>query len=220
MRSQDGLVLLLILTIVFCFLAFFWLAHAVAQDQTRPVDEWVIRACREPGQPAKPAGPFWLPGAMRDVTALGSTAVLVLALAAVAGLATLRRQYPAVWLLLGAMSGGLLLNYFLKRWIARPRPELALALVPVNDASFPSGHALLATVVCLTLGALAAGWAGPRKVKVYIWCVAGFVSCLVGVSRIYLGVHYPTDVLAGWLVGLLWAAVCWLVARSLPRRFP
>jgi undecaprenyl-diphosphatase len=178
----------------------------------------VLLFFREAGNPADPIGPPWVEDAMRDLTAMGGVTVLGLFVMAVSGYVLLRRQYHAFWLMLAAIGGGLVLNLVLKSWIARPRPALVPHLSYVNTASFPSGHSMLSAVVYLTLAALLARLLVPVRLKLYIIMIAVLFSFLVGLSRIYLGVHYPTDVLAGWTLGLLWAVVCWLVARFLQRR--
>jgi undecaprenyl-diphosphatase len=218
MRNQDLVVLLLTLAGVVGVWAFFILANEVEGGETRQFDERVIRAFRTVEDPGQPVGPIWLEGAVRDVTSLGSPIVLALVMLAVAGFVVLRRQYHAFWFLLGAGVGAGALGWLLKRWFARPRPELVPHLVRVDSGSFPSGHSLLSAAIYLTLGALLARLVKPMRFKIYIICVALVFSMLVGVSRVYLGVHYPTDVLGGWTVGLLWAIGCWLVARFLQRR--
>lgn len=217
-RHQDLLVLLLSLGVVLGIWGFFALADEVREGDTRRLDEAVILALRQPGEPSEPLGPPWLPGTVRDITALGSGAVLALFIVAVAGFVALRRQYRALLLLLAAVGGGVLLMVGLKDWFERPRPEFALRLVQAESWSFPSGHSLVSTVVYLTLGTMLARTVEPLRLKIYVISVGLFLAFLVGLSRIYLGVHYPTDVLAGWTIGLVWAVLCWLAARWLQRR--
>ena len=106
----------------------------------------------------------------------------------------------------------------LKQIFERGRPDLVPHAVQVFSASFPSGHATLSAVTYLTLGALVARLAPHRLAKAYVLGVAIVLTLLVGTSRVYLGVHWPTDVLAGWCVGAAWAIACWLVAVWLQRR--
>jgi undecaprenyl-diphosphatase len=217
-RNQDLLVLVLALGVVLGLWGFIELADEVSEGTTRALDEAVILAMRQPGNPADPLGPPWVEEAVRDMTALGSGMVLTLIVAAVSGFVLLRRQYHALWLLLAAIGGGVLLNVLLKDWFSRPRPDLVPPLLRIDSASFPSGHSLLSAVVYLTLGALLARLVQPVTHKVYLIAVAFSLAFLVGLSRLYLGVHYPTDVLAGWTIGILWAVICWLAARALQRR--
>jgi undecaprenyl-diphosphatase len=119
---------------------------------------------------------------------------------------------------LAATIGGTFVSLLLKNLFDRPRPEIVPHLSHVMTSSFPSGHSMLAAVVYLTLGSLLAAVMPTRGLKVYVLAVAVLLTIFVGLSRIYLGVHYPTDVLAGWLAGLTWALVCWLAARWLQRR--
>jgi undecaprenyl-diphosphatase len=114
--------------------------------------------------------------------------------------------------LLAASIGGMLLTGLLKDVFQRDRPPLAMHLAPAINASFPSGHATLSATVFLTLGALIAHFAQRRRVRIYALTAAVLLTVVVGCSRVYLGVHWPTDVLAGWCVGAAWALVCWSVA--------
>jgi undecaprenyl-diphosphatase len=155
---------------------------------------------------------------MRDLTALGSPTVLTLFVLAVAGSLVARRQYHALGLLLVATLGGILLNAFLKHAFARPRPPLAFHLTEVQSMSFPSGHAMESAIIYLTMAALLARLVQPRLLRLYFIGLAFFLTFLVGVSRVYLGVHYATDVLAGWTAGLAWALLCWTVARYLQQK--
>jgi undecaprenyl-diphosphatase len=193
-------------------------ADAVTDRHTQSFDEQVMRRLRDPVRLSEPLGPAWLRGAMRDLTALGSAPVLVLFVLAVAGALLARRQYHALVLLLAAALGEILLDMILKPVFGRPRPDIALRLTEVRSLSFPSGHALGSASIYLTLAALLARLVQPRALKLYFLGLAVLLTLLVGTSRVYLGVHYPTDVLAGWTVGLAWALLCWTVARYLQGR--
>lgn len=181
-------------------------------------DTEILLAFRQAGQPAIPIGPPWLEGAMRDITSLGSSSVLVLITAATIIYLLLIRRPATALLMLVAVAGGQVLSSLLKVGVDRPRPELVSHLVDEMSLSFPSGHAMLSAVTYLTLGSLAARFLPGRTTKVYVLFLAVLTTVLVGVSRIYLGVHWPSDVLAGWCAGFAWAMLCWLVARLLQRR--
>jgi undecaprenyl-diphosphatase len=101
----------------------------------------------------------------------------------------------------------------MKALFLRPRPTVVPQLRPVTETSFPSGHAMQSAIVFLTLGALLMRIADGRVTKLYCFVMAMLLTFLVGVSRVYLGVHYPTDVLGGWIIGMLWASICWLAAQ-------
>ncbi len=214
----DLAILLAVLVVVAGALAFLQLAGAVNGGGTQRLDERIVRSLREPDSPSTPLGPAWLAEVGRDLTALGGVACLSLLSAAVAGFLLLCRKHHALALLLLAVGGGLLLSTLLKRIIDRPRPSVVPHLSHVGSSSFPSGHSMLSAIVYLTLGSLLVRLVQPRRLKVYLLGVALLLTFLVGLSRIYLGVHYPTDVLAGWAAGLAWAVLCWLVARFLQRR--
>ncbi len=194
---------------------FFWLAQDVASGRSRSFDDRLLLALRQPGDPSRPVGPAWLPEAARDITALGSTDILWLATLAVAGFLGLDRRYRAMIFVMAAVCSGWALSFGLKAAFERPRPDLVPHLMRAYFSSFPSGHSMMAAVVYGTLGSLLAGLVPHRRLKFYFLSLAAAVSALVGVSRVYLGVHYPTDVLAGWSAGLGWATLCWLVGRRL-----
>ena len=195
------------------------IADEVAEGETHALDLAVLRALRVEGQPQTLIGPHWLHVAATDVTALGSVTVLgLIILLAFALLASLRRWSEGALLLAGA-GGGLLISQGLKRVFGRERPELAYRAVEAVNASFPSGHAMLSAVVFLTLGVLTARFADRRRVRVLAMSAAVLLSLLVGASRVYLGVHWASDVLAGWCVGAAWAMACWLAAYLVQRRF-
>ncbi|CAN5592631.1 phosphatase PAP2 family protein [soil metagenome] len=199
-------------------LAFVLLAGRVIEGDTQQFDEWMLAALRDPGDPAAPIGPRWLHGAALDITALGGATVLGLAVVAVCGFLLLQGLQRYALFVFVASCGGWLLNNGLKAMYSRPRPDVVPHLREVMTLSFPSGHAMTSAVVYLTLGVLLMRVAQRPLARFYCVGIAMLTTALVGASRVYLGVHYPTDVLAGWLIGLSWALVCWIVERALDRR--
>jgi undecaprenyl-diphosphatase len=144
--------------------------------------------------------------------------VLLMVVGSVAGFLLLVRRYHMMWLMLVATIGATAINSTIKEMVDRPRPSIVPQLTDVSHESFPSGHSAMSAAVYLTLGGLLAQTVSRRRIKLYFIFVAMAVTFMVGFSRVCLGVHYPTDVLAGWAVGLVWALLCWLVARYLQRR--
>ncbi len=198
--------------------AFLALAGLVAEGQTRRFDERLLLALRVPGDASRPIGPEWMPEAARDITALGSTDVLWLATAAVAGFLALDRRYAATGFLLAAVGSGWAVSFAMKLAFDRPRPDLVPHLMRAYFSSFPSGHSMMSAVVYGTLGSILSSLVARRRLKFYFLTLAAVAAGIVGLSRVYLGVHYPTDVLAGWSAGLAWSTLCWLVGRRLERR--
>ena len=198
--------------------AFAELAGDVLEGETHAFDEWVLLALRSATDRSDPLGPGWLEELMRDVTALGSTGILTFITLAVAGFLALERKSHAALFVVVAVGGGMLLSTLLKIGFDRPRPDLVPHGAIVYTASFPSGHSMLAAVAYLTLGALLARVQPRRLLKLYLLGLAILLTVAVGASRVYLGVHWPTDVLAGWAIGAAWALLCWAAALWLQRR--
>ena len=173
---------------------------------------------RIPGNPSAPIGPAWVQEAARDITSLGSIVVLVIITFAVSGYLVLARRYAAAWLMLVAVFGGIALNELLKLAFARPRPDFVSPTARVFTSSFPSGHASLSAIAYLTIAVLLARSQPSFKIGRYFIAVAAFLTILIGISRVYLGVHYPTDVLGGWCIGAAWAMGCWVLMTWLKRR--
>ena len=197
---------------------FAELASEVLEGDTARFDETVLLALREAGDPQDPIGPAWFEELMRDVTALGSMFVIVLVTVIVFGFLLLSGQRGGALLVVVAVAGGTLLSQTLKDAFTRTRPDIVAHGMETFTASFPSGHATLSAVTYLTLGALLVRLRASKREKAYIIAVAVFLTVAVGVSRLYLGVHWPTDVLAGWTIGAGWALVCWFVAIWLQSR--
>ncbi len=154
----------------------------------------------------------------RDLTALGGFTVLTIITLAVTGFLMFLGSRRIAGIALTAVTGGMLLTHFLKEGFNRARPDLVPHRVLVTNASFSSGHTMMAAVVYLTLGVLLARTLPHRRLRVFVITVSAVIAILVGVSRVYLGVHWPTDVLAGWTLGSTWALFCWLLAIRLDPR--
>jgi undecaprenyl-diphosphatase len=197
---------------------FLELTDEVLEGDTAGVDEQLLLALRAPNDTSDPLGPPWFEELARDITGLGGAAILTLLTLASAGFLALQRKlHLAVYLLL-AVGSGALLSTLLKMGFDRPRPELVAHGQAVYTSSFPSGHSMLSALAFLTLGALLASGQTNLPVRAYLIGLAAFLTMLVGASRVYLGVHWPTDVLAGWTAGAAWALLCWAFAERLRRR--
>lgn len=197
---------------------FLELTEFAGAEQPHALDERILLLFREAGDPGNALGPVWFEEAMRDITALGGVAVLVLVLLFSILFLLLSGRPGAALFLLVAVAGGQWLSSTLKLFIDRPRPELVTHLAEVYTLSFPSGHAMMSAVTYLTLGSLIARVLPGRALKLYVLFVAVTLTLLIGASRVYLGVHWPSDVLAGWCAGAAWAMLCWLVARLILSR--
>jgi undecaprenyl-diphosphatase len=197
--------------------AFLSIAEEVGEGDTHSMDLAVLEMLRMTGDPTHAVGPPWLRESLTDVTALGSLTVLGLVVLLVAGLFASLRHWRDAAVLVGASLGGVAISQGLKAVFGRERPPEAFRIVEAYNPSFPSGHAMLSAVVFLTLGVLAARFASRRRVKVFVLSAAIVLTLLVGISRVFLGVHWATDVLAGWCVGAAWAMVCWLAVWVLGR---
>ena len=218
LSNREPLVLLSALLVMAGVWSFIAIADEVAEGDTAHFDQWAVRALRQPDHPAIPLGPRWLQEMGRDATALGGIGWLVFCTLAVAGYLWLDGKSHMAVFLLAAASSGTGVAFALKALFDRPRPSDVPHLSHVASSSFPSAHSMLSAVVYITLGVLVASVVARRRLKVYILCLSLLLTFVVGLSRIYMGVHYPTDVLAGWMAGLSWALLCWLAARWLQRR--
>ncbi len=199
-------------------LGFAEIADEVGEGEAHGFDRALLLALRTPGDPADPIGARAFELAVVDITALGGFAVLSLLVLLACGYLAVLRRWGDVLMLLAATIGGTLISEGLKAGFNRARPDLVAHVVETTSMSFPSGHAMLSAVTYLTLGALLARAQEKQRLRGYIMGAAIFLTLLIGASRVYLGVHWPTDVLAGWCLGAAWALVCWGVASWLTRR--
>lgn len=199
-------------------LVFSLIADETMEGDTHAFDESLLLALREPGDADNPIGPSWLEHGFADITALGGYTVLTLLVAGVAIYLISVGKRATALLVVGAVASGTLVSVLLKLGFDRPRPDLVAQLAHAQSSSFPSGHAMLSAVAYLTLGVLLARAHVRKRTKVFVMSFAIGLTLLIGVSRVYLGVHWPTDVLAGWALGAAWAALWWLLAWWLQRR--
>lgn len=218
-RRGRWLVPLLLLAVFGVLAAFFELATEVRAMETRKFDSFILLSMRVPGDPTDPIGDERVEEVARDLTALGGLTVLTMVSLVAFGVAAFSNRKKLGFYALGAVVLGTALTSLLKKGYNRPRPELVEHAVWVSNMSFPSGHSMMSAIVYLTLGILLARTQARTSVRVFIMAVAVTITVLVGISRIYLGVHWPTDVLAGWAVGVSWAVLFWLLAMKIdPRR--
>lgn len=221
LRIRDSLfnfklevkLLLNLLIIAFTLLVFIFVAHEVKNNNTKEFDYWVLNSIRMTDNTKTPEGSLWLNILMTDITALGGAAIIVLVTLAMLVYLLLKKNYPFLWMIIIATIGGALISIGFKELFSRERPPIEYHLLTVTSLSFPSGHATMSSVVYLTHGVLLAKFQSAKKLKIYFILVAATLVFLIGISRIYLGVHYPTDVVAGWSIGIAWASLCWLITK-------
>lgn len=216
--AHELLVLLIFFFMIAGTLAFVTITGEVREGDVQHFDELILTAFRHSDDLSKPRGPVWLNRAMRDITALGGVTVIFSLIMVVLGFFLLQRHYRTMMLIGATSLGGFILVMVLKFLIARDRPNIVPPLMIENTPSFPSGHSMMSAVVYLSLAALLARIQPTIPLRIYIILIALLLTFLIGISRIYLGVHYPTDVLSGWSVGLAWASFCWFVAFYLEER--
>lgn len=195
---------------------FLKIASEVSDGETLPLDRKILLSMRRPD--LTPKGGPQFEEVMRDCTALGGVTVLTLLSLSTAAFLLMTGKRQMAGFVTFSIAGGLLLSLALKDTYHRPRPEFVSHESAIMTSSFPSGHSMLSALTYLTLGALLARSYTRKRLKAFFLCLAFLVTTLVGVSRVYLGVHWPTDVLAGWTAGSTWATLCWLAARWLQNR--
>ena len=199
------------------------LADELIEGEGFSFDTRLLLALRVPGHPQTPIGPSWLLQSAVDISALGGyTLMWLFGVAGLAWLLMLNKRSEAAGIA-ASLIGSSVIDGWLKHLIARPRPDLVPHLVQVTNASFPSGHAMVSSAVYLTLALMLAegvevdGWRG-RAARVAVVAFFSALAVLIGMSRVYLGVHWPSDVLAGWCFGTAWALLVWMGDRWLGRR--
>ena len=216
-RAIKPLVRINLFILVAAVGVFVAIADRVADGDHLELEETIMASLRT-GEPVRAAGPTWLPHIARDVTAMGSMTVLTTLTLLVIGFLALTLRYGAALFLACAAGGGQALNSSLKAYYRRERPDPAFRWTDIDSLSFPSGHATASAVTYLVMAVLLSRLVDKNSERAYIIGAALLISFLVGLTRVYLGVHYPTDVIAGWAVGIAWAQFCWFVAHAIGRR--
>ena len=202
---------LVVLLSLSCGLVFAHVVDEMLEGDTGVSDNAILLALRVPGHPATPVGPAWLLQSAVDVSALGGFTFIWLFTLAAAGFFALTRRWRTLAIFLGAIVGASVLDAVLKLSFHRARPAIVPHLTQVDTASFPSGHAMISAATYLTVGALLASGQSSRGVRAYVVGLSVAVTILIGLSRLYLGVHWPSDVIAGWSAGAAWALLFWIV---------
>lgn len=205
-----------------CITSSLWLfvvvTDEVVENEHRGLDNRILLALRTPGDLSQPIGPHFVKNASLDISSLGSAPVLTLIILMICGYLLLERKFAAAGFILFASITGTILNQALKGFVGRERPQIVPHLSEISNSSFPSGHSMLSAIIYLSLAVLLTKTVKTRPTKMYLIGSAFFLAFLIGVTRMILGVHYPSDVLAGWTAGTAWAMLCWVGATWLNRR--
>ncbi|KRB44711.1 phosphatase PAP2 family protein [Phenylobacterium sp. Root700] len=189
---------------------FLTIAGEVAEGETAALDRRLLLAFRMPSDPSDPIGPRWFEESMRDITALGGFTVLTIVTIAATLLLVFHRRGREALIFATTVVLAYASSEILKAFYDRDRPMIVAHGSIVYSQSFPSGHSTAAAATFLTLATVVASVEPRRRTKALVYGLAISGVLAVGVSRVYLGVHWPTDVLAGWALGSSWALAAWM----------
>ena len=210
-RFLEPLVLIAIMILWGMISAFLEISDDVMEGDTHDLDRRLMLLLRDGTDPQNPLGPHWVQEMVRDISGLGGIVILAMVVVSAAlYLLMMRKPFQALYLIAAASLSTALSNA-LKYGFGRPRPDLVPHGSFVFTNSFPSGHSMMAAMVYLSVGMLLARAHGSYRMKIYFLATSIFLTIAIGISRVYLGVHWPSDVLAGWLVGGACAVGFWLL---------
>ena len=190
-----------------------WLWSEIGEGELRHFDEAILLGFRQSGHVGQMIGPVWLKQTMLDFTSLGSSTILSLVILGATAFALTKGAYRIAFLAAGAPISGAILVALLKVQFGRARPTLVDPMMIESSSSFPSGHTANSAIVYLTIAVLLMRVEKKPETRAFILLVAVAITTLVGISRVALGVHWPSDVLGGWLFGTAWACLWALVIR-------
>lgn len=191
-----------------------WLGHETVEGETASLDTRVLLALRKASDLNVPAGPHWLQNYFENMTSLGSLAVLATIVFFTVLLLYLAKRSAAAGFLALSAFGAWCISNVVKTLVNRPRPPIVPHLVEVHDASFPSGHSTVSAATYLALALIGTALGSIPAHRPIFYGAAALVVIMIGMSRVYLGVHYPSDVLAGWIIGTSWTLLCWRFFRA------
>lgn len=200
--------------------AFLNIGSEVLEGDTQTIDRRLLLMLREPGHPADPIGSRSFEESMRDMTALGGFTFLTLLTITATVALILHGKTKRAAVFLATILAADVSSEILKHVYGRPRPDLVPHGSYVYSASFPSGHSTMAAATYLTLATILASLEPSRTAKALCYAIALGLMVMVGFSRVYLGVHWPSDVLAGWSLGAGWALLAWIVLNHVTRTEP
>lgn len=216
LRARDLQLVLTLLGIGVLILVFLRIGDEIFEGATDRIDQAILLAFRN--SPSDPIGPPDVEAAVIHISALGSGAVTALVTIIAALFFALAGRWRYALLIVACTAGTLIGMELLKGLYDRPRPTVVTPLDPPGGLSFPSGHSMISVALYLTLAVLIARALPTRRLRVFAVATGAFLATLIGVSRLYLGVHYPTDVLAGWTAGAAWSLICGVLVHVLGRR--
>ncbi|HEX7943516.1 MAG TPA: phosphatase PAP2 family protein [Phenylobacterium sp.] len=214
-RRFETRVLLGVILAAGALWAFLDIGGEMAEGETAGMDRRLILLLRTPGDLNDPIGSKGVEEAVRDVTALGGTTLVTLVTVVAVLAFVFHKRLRHALVMAGAVLLAFVSSELTKGFYARPRPDLVPHEVYVYSGSFPSGHSTLSAATYLTLAVLVASLETRRRTKALAYGLAGVLLVAVGLSRVYLGVHWPSDVLAGWCLGATWAMAAWIALRSM-----
>lgn len=213
LAKPESRTLLLLIVCSGLLLLFAELTERVLIGGTASIDQTLLLMMREAGDVDDPLGPGWFEEMARDFTALGGIPVLLTLTFMTTCYLLMDNRYHSAAFVLGTALTGLIVSTLLKEFFDRPRPDLVHQATRVYTSSFPSAHAMLSACMYLAFAALLARTETRKRKKTSLLLFAAALIIVVGLSRVYLGVHWPTDVLAGWTAGAIWTLICWIAFR-------